>query len=56
MNKNIKMDNSEEKRRRSLVQYREIFLENIHQDDRFENAIFIIIMGFSIIAFIIYIW
>ncbi len=50
------MNNSEEKRRKSLVHYREIFLENIYQDDRFENAIFMIIMGFSMIWFIIYVW
>lgn len=44
----------EERKKRSLVQYREMILEHIHNDDRFENAVFIIILGFSIIGFIFY--
>lgn len=44
----------EEKRKQSLIHYREKILENIHNDDRYENAVFTIIIGFSIIVFIYY--
>ena len=44
----------EERKKRSLIHYRKVILEHVHNDDRYENAVFMIIIGFSVIGFIYY--